>query len=74
MQNSLSVKEVVQVNEPTDQGTLSEQTDNSNLWTEELKKEVQNLETQSEKYAAKQDSHEANQNKVHTKNRITLVY
>ena len=52
-----NVKESVQVDKPTDQETLTEQTDNSNLWTEELNKEVQNLETQSEKHAAKQDSH-----------------
>ena len=52
-----NVKESVQVDNPTDQKTLTEQTDNSNLWTEELNQEVQNLETQSEKHAAKQDSH-----------------
>lgn len=64
-----SVKESVQVNKPTDQETVSEQPDNSHLWTEELKKEVQNLEAQSEKHAAKQDIHEGNQNDVRTTNK-----
>ena len=64
-----NVKDSVQVNKPTDQETLSEQADNSHLWTEELKKEVQNLEAQSEKHAAKQDSHDGNQNDVHTTNK-----
>lgn len=53
----INIKEPVQDNKANNQETLSEQTDNSNLWTEELAKEVQNIETQSQKHAAKQDSH-----------------
>ena len=61
----------MQGNKPTNQETLKEQTDTLNSWTEELAKEVQNLEMQSEKHAAKQNSHKDDQAKIKEDVQIT---